>query len=175
MHRAPQSQDPARSGAQLREEAAPAHSALLEEASGTLCWVSGGQGVKWFEEVRQLYHLTPELRGFIELCAASVLAEVKSAEAQELTFYSLGFDLLDWINTKDAQPSEAYLAQAPVSYPMIFLVQLCNYLTVCHNLGLQPAAVMARFKTCTGHSQGVCVVQALLLVVLPQSLCLWTV
>jgi hypothetical protein len=90
-----------------------------------LCWVSGGQGVNWFDELQQLYRIQPKLRTFIELCAASVLEEAQSEEAKRLEFYALGFDLLSWLRSEDLHPSDDYLSRAPLSYPMIFLVQLC--------------------------------------------------
>lgn len=39
-----------------------------------------------------------------------------------------GFELLKWLDSPDKTPPTEYLATSPISYPLILLTQLCQYL-----------------------------------------------
>jgi hypothetical protein len=41
-----------------------------------------------------------------------------------------------WLQDRDAQPDTDYLVSAPVSLPLIGLVQLAHYMVTCKVLGL---------------------------------------
>jgi fatty acid synthase subunit alpha, fungi type len=50
----------------------------------------------------------------------------------------------------------AYLASVPISYPLISLTQLVQYLIVCRVANLTPDELRKRLAGVTGHSQGLC-------------------
>ncbi|KAJ7060332.1 hypothetical protein C8F01DRAFT_1220130 [Mycena amicta] len=95
-------------------------------------------------------------------CVAPFLATVTKdalvplAEAQSSTFhYTFGLDVLSWLSGVSPRPSTAYLASVPVSFPLIGLTQLVQYLVACNVAGLTPGEYRATLAGVTGHSQGI--------------------
>jgi malonyl CoA-acyl carrier protein transacylase len=68
-----------------------------------------------------------------------------------------GLDALSWIDDEEAAPGKSYLNFAPVSYPMIGLTQLTNYVACMIEMGVTQAEMLSYLKGATGHSQGTCV------------------
>jgi fatty acid synthase subunit alpha, fungi type len=66
-----------------------------------------------------------------------------------------GLDLLSWLSGAAARPAVSYLASVPVSFPLIGLTQLVQYLVVCHVANLTPGELRGRLSGATGHSQGI--------------------
>ncbi|EFW15040.1 fatty acid synthase beta subunit, partial [Coccidioides posadasii str. Silveira] len=64
-------------------------------------------------------------------------------------------DILRWLHDRDTQPDTDYLVSAPVSLPLIGLVQLAHYMATCKAMGKQPGEILERFSGTTGHSQGI--------------------
>src|SRR5690606_7295383 len=64
-----------------------------------------------------------------------------------------GFDVLSWLNNVDSTPDVQYLLSAPVSLPLIGLLQLTHYAITCKVLGVEPGEL--KFAGITGHSQGI--------------------
>ncbi|CRK42391.1 hypothetical protein BN1723_000800, partial [Verticillium longisporum] len=60
-----------------------------------------------------------------------------------------------WLEDEDATPDLDYLVSAPVSFPLIGLVQLAHYEVTCKALGVNPGKLRERLSGSTGHSQGV--------------------
>ena len=52
-------------------------------------------------------------------------------------------------------PPKTYLVSAPVSYPLVGLVQLANYAATLDVLGANHEAVIREAAACVGHSQGI--------------------
>ncbi|KAF2031178.1 hypothetical protein EK21DRAFT_63808, partial [Setomelanomma holmii] len=75
--------------------------------------------------------------------------------------YPGGLDVLTWIQSTDAQPPNEYLISAPVSFPLIGLLQLIRFKAVCMSLGITPDELPERFEGLSGHSQGVIVATAI--------------
>ncbi len=67
--------------------------------------------------------------------------------------FTSGFDILSWV--KGTRPSEEYVLSAPVSLPLIGVIQLLNYYTLGKNCGGDFKAFKRMFKCTTGHSQGI--------------------
>ncbi len=61
--------------------------------------------------------------------------------------------MLSWL-TGAAEPSIAYLASIPISYPLIALTQLVQYLVVFRVANLTPDELRKHLSGSTGHSQG---------------------
>ncbi|KAI9803150.1 MAG: beta subunit of fatty acid synthetase [Piccolia ochrophora] len=134
-------------------------SALFRAASdeeATLYAVFGGQGniEEYFDELRELYNTyTPFVHDFIVSGAELLLSLSRDQRTDKL--YSKGLDVMRWLRNRDAQPDTDYLVSAPVSLPIIGLVQLAHYSITCKVLGRTPGDIRDRFSGATGHSQGV--------------------
>jgi len=149
------------------EEASnPSPSALLEKAKEGeigLLSVFGGQGVTWLPELSEIYEQYSDLRPVI----TAAIEEVQQLSRNFAAFYPHGFDILSWMecvqrHQQDLPPEEGgvlppseYLSSAPVSYPMLSLVSLANYLLVIKAWGLPVKDVVRLFKGVAGHSQGI--------------------
>ncbi|BDD63834.1 beta subunit of fatty acid synthetase [Monascus purpureus] len=137
----------------------PYESALLRAASdgtASIYTVFGGQGniEEYFDELREVYTTYPSLVEDLISSSADLLQSLsRQSEASKL--YPKGMDILKWLHDRDSQPDTDYLVSAPVSLPLIGLVQLAHYMVTCKVLGRQPGEILERFSGTTGHSQGV--------------------
>jgi len=137
----------------------PHRSALFRAASdeeAKLYAVFGGQGniEEYFDELREVYTTYPSfVETFVTSCAE--LLSTLSRDPRAVKLYSKGLDVLRWLHDRDSQPDTDYLVSAPVSLPLIGLVQLSHYTVMCKALGLTPGDVRDCLKGSTGHSQGI--------------------
>ena len=126
-----------------------------EDAAG-IYTVFGGQGniEEYFDELRSIYTTYPT---FVEdlIVSSAELLQTLSREPEASKLYPKGLDIMRWLQDRDAQPDTDYLVSAPVSLPLIGLVQLAHYMVTCKVLGRQPGDLLERIKGTTGHSQGV--------------------
>ncbi|KAJ5119547.1 hypothetical protein N7448_010216 [Penicillium atrosanguineum] len=129
--------------------------AASEDAAG-IYTVFGGQGniEEYFDELRSIYTTYPS---FVEelIVSSAELLQTLSREPEASKLYPKGLDIMRWLQDRDAQPDTDYLVSAPVSLPLIGLVQLAHYMVTCKVLGRQPGDLLERIKGTTGHSQGV--------------------
>ncbi|KAI4087474.1 MAG: hypothetical protein LQ344_006763 [Seirophora lacunosa] len=137
----------------------PHDSALTRAASdgeASLYAIFGGQGniEEYFEELREIYTTYPS---FVEqlVSRSADLLQSLSRDTRAEKLYSKGLDVLRWLHNRESQPDTDYLVSAPVSLPLIGLVQLAHYTVTCRTLGLNPGEVRQRFSGTTGHSQGI--------------------
>jgi len=137
----------------------PYDSALFRAASeekASIYSVFGGQGniEEYFDELREIYTTYPS---FVEelINPAAELLQSLSREPEASKLYPKGLDILRWLQDRDTQPDTDYLVAAPVSLPLIGLVQLAHFMVTCKVLGREPGEVLERFSGTTGHSQGV--------------------
>lgn len=137
----------------------PHNSALFRAAADNeakLYAIFGGQGniEEYFDELRDVYNTYPSfVETFISSCGSLLQSLSRDSRAEKL--YSKGLDVMRWLQDRDTQPDTDYLVSAPVSLPLIGLVQLAHYTVTCKTLGLQPGDVRERFSGATGHSQGI--------------------
>ncbi|KZF21194.1 fatty acid synthase subunit beta dehydratase [Xylona heveae TC161] len=137
----------------------PHESALFRaagEGNAKIYTVFGGQGniEEYFDELHQLYTTYPSFVGeFISASAAHLKSLSRDPRAEKL--YSKGLDVVRWLHDHDSQPDIDYLVSAPVSLPLIGLVQLSHYVVLCKVLGETPGELRERISGTTGHSQGV--------------------
>lgn len=118
--------------------------------------VFGGQGniEEYFDELRELHSVYKYyVEEFITSCA-HVLSPL-SRDPRAGKVYSKGLDVMRWLQDKDSTPDLTYLVSAPVSFPLIGLVQLTHYYVTCQILGKQPGDLRERIAGTTGHSQGI--------------------
>jgi fatty acid synthase subunit alpha len=137
----------------------PASALFAAAANGnaSIFALFGGQGTNevYFDELQSLYDIyTPFVSEFLTTITSRVLKPL--AESQQSTpFYSLGMDVILWLSGASPRPSTAYLASVPISFPLIGLTQLVQYLVVCRVLGFTPGELRNHIAGTTGHSQGI--------------------
>ncbi|KAI2635525.1 fatty acid synthase beta subunit dehydratase [Xylaria nigripes] len=142
----------------------PHESALFraaDEGSTTIYSIFGGQGniVEYFDELREVYETYPSFVGELVTRAAELLHNLaRDPRAEKL--YAKGIDVMEWLRSPDATPDTDYLVSAPVSFPLIGLVQLCHYQVLGKGLGVHPGILRERIQGVTGHSQGIVVAAA---------------
>ncbi|KAI1082890.1 beta subunit of fatty acid synthase [Whalleya microplaca] len=142
----------------------PHESALLraaDEGNAAIYNIFGGQGniVEYFDELREVYETYPSFVGELVTSAAELLQNL-ALDPRAEKLYAKGLDVLDWLHSPDATPDPEYLISAPVSLPLIGLVQLCHYQVLGKGLGVHPGILRDRIRGATGHSQGVIVAAA---------------
>ncbi|KAM3087622.1 beta subunit of fatty acid synthetase [Clarireedia jacksonii] len=109
---------------------------------------------KYFDELRELYRTYSV---FVEdlITDSAELLQNLSRDPRAEKLYSKGLDIMAWLHDPESTPDIDYLVSAPVSFPLIGLVQLCHYAVTCRVLGLTPGQFRERISGTTGHSQGV--------------------
>ena len=136
------------------------HDSALFRAAGDdeakLYTIFGGQGniEEYFEELREVYRTYPSFTEDLIISCAELLRSL-SRDPKAEKQYAKGLDVMRWLDDADAQPDTDYLVSAPVSLPLIGLVQLAHYQVTCKALGQTPGQVRERFAGTTGHSQGI--------------------
>ncbi|KAI5782751.1 acyl transferase domain-containing protein [Geopyxis carbonaria] len=129
--------------------------ASVEKKAGIYA-VFGGQGntEEYFDELREIYTVYgPMVEEFILSCATVLSALSRDPKAGKV--YSKGLDVVRWLQDPDSTPDLTYLVSAPVSMPLIGLIQLSHYFVTCKILGQTPGDLRSRISGTTGHSQGV--------------------
>ena len=127
-----------------------------EDGEAGLYAIFGGQGniEEYFDELREVYTTYPSfVEKLVEDSAALLQSLSRDPRAEKL--YSKGLDIMRWLHHKDTQPDTDYLVSAPVSLPLIGLVQLAHYMVTCKAVGQTPGDIRQRFLGTTGHSQGI--------------------
>ena len=136
--------------------------AEAEDEPARLYAVFGGQGniEEYFDELREVYTTYPSfVANLVSESAELLLALTRDPKAEKL--YPKGLDVMRWLYDKDSTPDTDYLISAPVSFPLIGLVQMAHYTVTCKALGKTPGEVRERFSGATGHSQGVVMAAAI--------------
>jgi fatty acid synthase subunit alpha len=119
----------------------------------------GGQGTNevYFDELKNLYTA-------YHAYAASFLTEISREVLVPLagtpsphrhTYYNHGLDVISWLKDTQSTPSLEYLASIPISFPLIGLTQLVQYLVSCRVLRRTPGQLREILGGATGHSQGI--------------------
>jgi fatty acid synthase subunit alpha len=137
-----------------KQESALLAAVLSKKAS--IFALFGGQETNevYFDELQNLYDIhKPFVAPFVQTLVEDVLAPLVAEEAS--THYTFGLDVLSWLSGVTARPSVPYLASVPISFPLIGLTQLVQYLVVCHVANLTPGELRSRLSGATGHSQGI--------------------
>lgn len=131
------------------------------EGRARIYGVFGGQGntKAYFEELRQLYTTYPSfVRDLLD--SSDELLTSLSKDSRSIGQFPQGLDLLKWLNHPRSTPSSEYLISAPVSMPLIGVVQLAYFAFLGKSLGRTPGQFLEIFGGLTGHSQGIIVAAA---------------
>ncbi|CAJ2512314.1 Uu.00g053290.m01.CDS01 [Anthostomella pinea] len=142
----------------------PHESALMRAADDEEAFIYnifGGQGniVEYFDELREVYETYPSFVGGLVTASAELLQNL-ATDPRALKLYAKGLDIMEWLQSPDTTPDADYLISAPVSLPLIGLVQLCHYQILAKGLGVHPGLLRERIRGATGHSQGIVVAAA---------------
>ncbi|EQK99784.1 fatty acid synthase beta subunit dehydratase [Ophiocordyceps sinensis CO18] len=137
----------------------PHESALLrasDDGSAEIYTIFGGQGniEEYFEELREAFQTYPSFVGELITSAAEQLQTLSNHPSAEKMFPK-GLDIMSWLQHPDSTPDVEYLISAPVSFPLISLVQMAHYEVACKVLGIDPGQFRERISGTTGHSQGI--------------------
>ncbi|CEM29078.1 unnamed protein product [Vitrella brassicaformis CCMP3155] len=117
-----------------------------------------GQAVgDYIADLRALYEEYPSIRPFVEHLSQQLYHEVEDEAVgivQRLGFHKYGFDVMEWIRKPETTPPQSYLSFAPISFPMIFFVQMTQYLCTLEDMGMTPGEFRGLLHAAIGHSQG---------------------
>lgn len=136
-------------------------SALLSAASNgkaSIFALFGGQGTNevYFDELQSLYDIyKPFVLPFLTTITTDVLIPLATSHQSSSTFYTHGLDILSWLSGSAPRPPTSYLASVPISFPLIGLTQLTQYLVVCQVTSNTPSSLRSLLAGATGHSQGI--------------------
>jgi len=146
---------------ELSEVPRPPPSALLNATSQSKASVYalfGGQGTNevYFDELQSLYDIyKPYVSPFLDASSRVLVQLATQANDDGFAFYSYGLDVLAWLDGRIPRPSVDYLASIPISFPLIGLTQLTQYLVATRVANMNPGEMRSLFAGATGHSQGV--------------------
>ena len=123
----------------------------------------GGQGYAYLDELRSNYIYDAasnsggeeQVVALVRRVSEALAQEAASPEAQATKVFASGLDVVSWLEDKGKVPSSSYLHSAAVSYALIALAQLSNYVTAMSKLGVTQAEMLGLLKGAAGHSQGV--------------------
>ncbi|KAK7432610.1 beta subunit of fatty acid synthetase [Neonectria magnoliae] len=127
-----------------------------EDASAEIYTIFGGQGniEEYFEELREIHKTYSSFVGDLITTSAELLQTLSKNPSAEKMFPK-GLDVMNWLHNAEHTPDVGYLISAPVSFPLIGLVQLAHYEVTCRVLGVNPGMLRERITGTTGHSQGI--------------------
>ena len=122
----------------------------------------GGQGNTddYISELREVYDTYAHLVVDVISWGSRLLKDL-SRDPRAGKTYSRGLDLMAWLQKPDEQPEADYLITAPVSFPLIGLLQLVQYSLSCRLLGTDPQGLRDSLVGASGHSQGIVVALAI--------------
>ena len=135
-------------------------SALLRaqaEGHARVYGIFGGQGntKAYFEELRNVYHTYRPFVGEL-ITLLSDLLESMAQDPKVKDLFPEGLDVLHWLDHPEHTPSD-YLLSAPLSFPLIGLLQLAYVKAIGHCLDISPHDFSQLFSGLAGHSQGIVV------------------
>ncbi|OBR05648.1 Fatty acid synthase [Colletotrichum higginsianum IMI 349063] len=133
-------------------------SALLNAAArgqAGLHLLFGGQGNNehYFDEIRNVFSTyKPLVRTLAESLGQRLQTLARNSSVSDL--YPHGLDVLRWLEAPDSTPSTDALVAAPVSFPLIGVLQLLHVKAVFVALGVAPGDLSRLLQGVAGHSQG---------------------
>ncbi|KID60191.1 Fatty acid synthase subunit beta [Metarhizium brunneum] len=126
--------------------------------------IFGGQGntLDYFGELRTVYKTyRPLIERFLIVAEQTFQDILANASAARTRQYCRGMAILQWLREPQSTPDQDYLLSAPVSCPLIGLLQLVNFAVICRCLRESPGDILSHLSGMTGHSQGVAVAAVL--------------
>ncbi|KAJ2806144.1 hypothetical protein H4R20_001802 [Coemansia guatemalensis] len=121
--------------------------ALFASDSLHLTAMFGGQpgSSNYLTEARWLFNVyRPLLSDYVTHLAAFL--ESQSRDIRLAPAYKKGLDVLQWLTQAESAPDSEYLVSAPVSMPLIGLVQLMQITVLHKTLGVSPGDLARHFS-----------------------------
>lgn len=144
---------------------APWYSTLLKDAQGgqdrdasaRIYAIFGGQGLtdSYLDDMRELYTTYKPFVHDLLQSSGDTLQSLSKQVSNASTIFPNGIDILAWLEFPEKAPSKEDLLAAPLSFPLIGLLQLASYQITCRIFGMQPGDLRDCLRGTTGHSQGV--------------------
>ena len=125
-----------------------------------ICSIFTGQGngnAECLNDLRDLWTTYKPLLQDLISSTASFLRELSQSSDTTDYYDSDGLDIRKWLDDEESSPDPAYIASAPVSFPIIGLINLANFCIMCKAANMTPGAAIAAMQAVTGHSQGIVV------------------
>jgi fatty acid synthase subunit beta len=113
-----------------------------------------GQGTKYLDELRRTYATAPSVRPFVDEAIAAIGAQAALYDDSGTGFFRQGLEVARWMEHPDRAPDFGYLLSSPLSYPLIYLCQMANYLALFQD-GLEPRTLLRHTHCATGFSTGI--------------------
>lgn len=113
-----------------------------------------GQGVKYLDELRRLYTAHPPIRPFIQHAIAEIKNQAAQYDDTQSDFFTQGFEIDRWIDHPEETPDFSYLMSSPFSHPLIYLVQISNYISIIQE-GMDQEKLLRNTHSATGFSTGI--------------------
>ncbi|KAH9130220.1 hypothetical protein LEN26_008717, partial [Aphanomyces euteiches] len=107
----------------------------------------GGQANEYIAELTTLVEKYSTVRQFVEDAQTALVAEAKPFEISIHPFL--------WTQDETSRPTKDELASAPLSYPLICLTQIANYLAFLETAQLTHEKLLPELRAGSGHSQGI--------------------
>lgn len=126
--------------------------------------IFGGQGntTDYLQELRALFETyTHVIEPILATAEEALQTFLRDTSSSSIKHFKHGLEISQWLRSSESAPSTAYLLSAPVSFPLIGLLQFATYAVICWSLKKTPGEVTQTFRGMTGHSQGVIVAAAL--------------
>ncbi|KAK9235158.1 acyl transferase domain-containing protein [Lipomyces kononenkoae] len=133
-------------------------SALLDSVSSgdsKLYAVLGGQGITtaYLDELREIHTMYHSfLVDYIETMGEFLKSLASQPDVSR--YYPEGLDIINWLRNPEATPDVSYLASSRVSFPIIGILQLAQYMVTLKVLGQNPSTFNPSLSGIAGHSQG---------------------
>ena len=131
----------------------PAIAKAVHSGDAQVLAVFGGQGYPGFKEIREAYNIYKAIITDYIITISNILKDL-SLTPDFQHYYPEGLDIMKWLNQPESLPDDIYLDSAPVSFPLIGVAQLINYLIFFRTFRKTPDWARHLFVGSTGHSQG---------------------
>ncbi|KAK0227016.1 hypothetical protein EDD85DRAFT_975426 [Armillaria nabsnona] len=106
-------------------------------------------------ELQALFDIyRPFIEPFIKAISQTLLQPLALLQAST-ALYAYGLDTTSWLSDSSSRPLTGYLTSIPISFPLIGLIQLVQYLVACNVVGMTPGEYLKHISGVTGHSQGI--------------------
>ncbi len=113
-----------------------------------------GQGVKYMDELRQLYARYAHIRPFIHEAIAEIKKQASLYDDADTNFFKWGLDVDRWIEHPEQTPELGYLLSSTISHPLIYLTQISNYISFVQD-SVDQEKLLRHTHSTTGFSTGV--------------------
>lgn len=128
-----------------------------DERRAKLAAIFGGQGntedyLGEIIEIDAAYH--PLIAQMLSAVLPGLLEVSQDPEATDILPKGI-IDVQKWIDYPDTRPPRDHLVAAPVSLPLVGLIQLLNLWVMMQVLDISPWQLKQIFMSTTGHSQGI--------------------